>query len=79
MGRLIDADRFLKGIELGESYDIIGLKYVIDRQPTAYDVDKVIEQISKASDHYECEEQGREDVYMVDTEIAIDIVKGAVK
>ena len=47
--------------------------------PTAYDVDKVVEQLDKASDHYECEEQGREDIYMVDLEEAIEIVKGGCK
>lgn len=37
--------------------------------------EKIIEGLDKSSDHYECEEQGREDVYMVDLEKAIEIVK----
>lgn len=37
--------------------------------------EKIIESLDKSSDHYECEEQGREDVYMVDLEKAIEVVK----
>ena len=62
-------------IELKKDLEDIILK-IIDNQPTAYDVNKVVEELDKASCHYECEEQGREDVYMVDLEKAIDIVKG---
>lgn len=40
------------------------------------DVEKVVEQLDKASDYYECEEQGREHVQMVDLSEAIEIVKG---
>lgn len=47
----------------------------IDEQPTAYDIDKVVEQLDKASDYYECEQQGREHVLMVDLSDAIEIVK----
>ena len=38
----------------------------IQEQQTAYDIDKVVEELDKASDYYECEEQGREHVQMVD-------------
>ena len=37
--------------------------------------EKIIEQLDKASDYYECEEQGREHVQMVDLSDAIEIVK----
>ncbi len=47
----------------------------LEKMPTAYDVDKVVEQMDKASDYYECEEQGREHVQMVDLTEAIEIVK----
>ena len=42
----------------------------------AFDKDKVIEQLDKASDYYECNEQGRERVQMVDLTKAIEIVRG---
>ncbi len=48
----------------------------LEKMPTAYDVDKVVEQMDKASDYYECEEQGREHVQMVDLTEAIEIIKG---
>lgn len=47
----------------------------IKKIPTAYDADKVVEKMKCTADHYECEEQGREDVYMVDLDLAILIVK----
>ena len=78
MGRLIDADEAIKQLD-HNTWQGEMLIAILKGLPTAYDVDKVVEQISKASDHYECEEQGREDVYMVDTEMAINIVRGAVK
>lgn len=49
---------------------------MIEDAPTAYDVEKVVEKLDKASDYYECEEQGREHVQMVDLSEAIDIVRG---
>ena len=49
---------------------------VTDKQPSAYDIDKVIVQLNKASDYYECEQQGREHVAMVDLSDAIEIVGG---
>lgn len=49
---------------------------MIEDAPTAYDVDKVVYQLDKASDYYECEDQGREHVQMIDLSEAIDIVKG---
>lgn len=51
------------------------IKDVIDNMPTAYDIDKVVEELDKSSDYYECEEQGREHVQMVDLTEAIEIVK----
>ena len=39
---------------------------------------KIIENLDKASDYYECQEQGREHVRMVDLTDAIEIVKQAV-
>ena len=51
-----------------ELYDLI------HKMPT-YDLDKVIEQLDKASDYYECSEQGREYVQMIDLSEAIEIVE----
>ena len=39
-------------------------------------IDDMVEQLDKASDYYECDEQGREHVQMVDLSEAIDIVRG---
>ena len=49
---------------------------IIDKQPTAYDIDRVVKQLDKASDCYECNEQGREYVRMIDLIDAIEIVRG---
>ena len=51
----------------------------IRNMPTAYDIDKIVEELDKASDYYECEEQGREHVQMVDLTDAIEIVKQGVE
>lgn len=51
----------------------------ITEQPTAHDIDKVVEQLDKASNYYECEQQGREHVQMVDLSDAIEIVKAGGK
>ena len=51
------------------------LEDAISEIPIAYDVDKVVERLDKASDYYECDEQGLEHVQMVDLEDAIEIVR----
>ena len=76
--RLVDADIIEKQFDLNTWQGEMMIA-IARGLPTAYDVDKVVEQLDKASDHYECEEQGREDVYMVDLEEAIEIVKGGGK
>lgn len=48
----------------------------VKQQPTAFDVDKVVEQLDKASDYYEFDEQGKEHVQMINLTEAIEIVKG---
>lgn len=84
--RLIDADNiynvgdFVILHEDGNAYvPLADLCKIIDIQPTAYDIDKVVEQLDKASERYECEEQGRELVEMVDLSEAIEIVKAGGK
>ena len=63
-------------LQKGEYCNNCIVKAWLNNQPTAYDMDKVVEQLDKASDYYECEEQGREHVQMVDLSEAIEIVKG---
>lgn len=76
--RLIDADR-LKEV-LDRNFNHTGgaevMYQIIDKQPTAYDIDKVVKQLDKASDCYECTEQGRECVRMIDLTEAVEIVRG---
>lgn len=61
-------------------YSLMELINNIQKEPTAYDVWKVIEELDKASDYYQCEEQGREHVQMIDLTKAIEIVrKGGIK
>ena len=76
--RLIDADR-LKEV-LDRNFNHTGgaevMYWIIDKQPTAYDIDKVVKRLDKASDCYECNEQGREYVRMIDLIDAVEIVRG---
>lgn len=76
--RLIDADRLIEVLD--RNFTHTGgakiMRQIIDKQPTAYDIDKVVEWLDKASDYYECDEQGRERVQMIDLADAIEIVRG---
>jgi len=54
------------------------LRKIIRNVPTAYDVDKVVEQL-KECERYIYDAVSDEDNYVIDTEKAIEIVKGAVK
>ena len=81
MGRLIDADA-LKNIIESEKNDndemcrmcIESTKEIIDEQPTAYDPDKVVEQLETYSNADEAEQLGT--IPVVELEDAIKIVKG---
>lgn len=44
--RLIDADK-LESVDFSECTDLMEIMNVIDAQPTAYDPDKVVEQLEK--------------------------------
>ena len=70
--RLIDANELIKCLDYCAWNDAVE---VVEQQPTAYDVDKVVEQLDRVSDYYECDEQGREHVQMVDLTDAIDIIR----
>lgn len=86
--RLIDADELEGHIKILGIWDEVENKDVftndikdailklIDAQPTAYDPDKVVEQLDKVSDYYEFDEQGMEHVQMLRLVDAIEIVKG---
>ena len=47
--RLIDADKLRKEIHMSYSDDL-GIREVINEQPTAYDVDKVVEQLEEKTE-----------------------------
>lgn len=53
MGRLIDADKLKHVIHCAYSDDLEILEK-IDEQPTAFDVDKVIEQIEHRRANFDC-------------------------
>ena len=86
--RLIDADELEGHIKILGIWDEVENKDVftndikdailklIDAQQTAYDLDKVVEQLDKASDYYEFDEQGMEHVQMLRLVDAIEIMKG---
>ena len=75
--RLIDADRLIEVLDRNFAYTRAEvMRKVIDKQPTAYDIDKVVKQLDKVSDCYECTEQGREYVRMIDLTEAVEIVRG---
>lgn len=81
MSRLIDADELIKYIktwEIGTSISSDQKEFIdcVNEQPTAFDVNKVVKQLDKASDYYEFDEQGKEHVQMINLTEAIEIVKG---
>lgn len=69
-----------KGVMLKfmEEYKKSVLKCV-DEIPTAYDVDSVCKELDKASDYYETNEQGKENVQMVSLTDALEIVRSGGK
>lgn len=79
--RLIDADELIKYIkiwEIGTSISSDQKEFIdcVNEQWTAFDVNKVVKQLDKASDYYEFDEQGKEHVQMINLTEAIEIVKG---
>lgn len=80
MSRLIDADElieYIKAFEIGTSISSDQKEFIdcVNNQPTAFDVNKVVKQLDKASDYYEFDEQGKENVQMINLTEAIEIVK----
>ena len=91
--RLIDADELIKvlhesldgDVELIKDYELLGIDDFINAQPTAYDVDKVLEQL-KIEEKLAKEEKKRCSCYSITQweeakgyangiSVAIDIVK----
>ena len=71
---VLELQRYSFGVSMLNSEEYIKVSDV-DNILTAYDIDRVVEELDKSSDYYECEEQGREHVQMVDLTDAIEIVK----
>ena len=76
MGRLIDAGLFLDNLSgrLESMKDYDAVKDVINNMPTAYDPDKVAEQLEDYSNADEAERIGT--VPVIELDDAIKIVKG---
>lgn len=88
--RLIDADLLKESIskrlksfnpdgteiEVADALALVNTMMEIDEQPTAFDLDKVVEQLDKVSDYYDFDEQGKEHVQMINLTEAIEIVRG---
>ncbi|MFS0843288.1 MAG: hypothetical protein ACLVBT_09830 [Roseburia hominis] len=75
MGRLIDADNLQFN---GRNYNKSQMKAIldfIDSQPTAYDPDKVVEQLEEVS-YERLENNGMGGELVVNLDDAVEIVKG---
>lgn len=74
MGRLIDADAFERSVMCSDAEDMQDVIYALRDYPTAYDPDKVVEQLEEL--RKECEDplQDYDPNYFI--EKAIEIVKG---
>ena len=74
MGRLIDADAFERSVMCSDAEDMQDVIYALRDYPTAYDPDKVVEQLEEL--RKECEDplQEYDPNYFIDK--AIEIVKG---
>lgn len=60
-----------------KQFTLSEFEWLVNNHPIAYDVKKVIEEIDKASDYYECEDAPNgTDSQMIFLTEAIDIVKG---
>lgn len=82
--RLIDADKLIEVLheslegdcDLREDYEFMGIDEFIKNQPTAYDVDKVVEQLGKKQNNKGFGGTIQEIFYDSGLEDAIEIVKG---
>ncbi len=79
MGRLIDAGLFLDNLSgrLESMKDYDAVKDVINNMPTAYDPDKIVEQLEKEKNPiYREDESIMSDRQNIKIDKAIEIVKG---
>lgn len=82
--RLIDADKLIEVLheslegdcDLREDYEFMGIDEFIKNQPTAYDVDKVVEQLEDRSKEYNSGVRLHGKPEEIITNEAIEIVKG---
>lgn len=72
MGRLIDAEAFERAAMFGDAEDMQDVIYALRDYPTAYDVDKVVEQLRKLP---KCSTWNHNS-NNIDRDKAIEIVKG---
>lgn len=85
--RLIDADKLIEVLheslegdcDLREDYEFMGIDEFIKNQPTAYDVDKVVEQLEDRSKEYNSGVRLHGKPEEIITNEAIEIVKGGGK
>ncbi len=84
MGRLIDADIFktqasAMAVKFGwDSNKALSFLKIIDAQPTAYEVEKVVEQISEYLNGYKICKDYDEEFFMCLEEYITNIVKGGI-
>ena len=79
--RLIDADKLIGVLheslegdcDLRKDYELMGIDEFIENQPTAYDVDKVVEELEEYSNADEAERHGT--IPVIELDDAIEIVK----
>lgn len=79
--RLIDADKLIEVLheslegdcDLREDYEFMGIDEFIKNQPTAYDVDKVVDELEEYSNADEAERHGT--IPVIELDDAIEIVK----
>ena len=82
MGRLIDADRLKderRTLPMMSNWGEILISLLIDEQPTAYDIDKVVEQLEEVSFVDVDEEYADDGQRMLFLHDATEIVKGGTK
>lgn len=80
--RLIDADKLIGVLheslegdcDLRKDYEFMGIDEFIENQPTAYDVDKVVEELEEYSNADEVERHGT--IPVIELDDAIEIVEG---
>lgn len=77
MGRLIDADAFERSVMCSDAEDMQDVIYALRDYPTAYDPDKVVEQLEKEKNPiYREVESIMGDRQSIKIDKAIEIVKG---